>query len=56
MLLVGRLVERVVSCYPGVVFIVLGEVLPDLDCAVLEVFVNPDYVLATQQTCDLQRA
>lgn len=39
---VGRLVHRVVPRDPGVVLVVLGEVLPDLDAPVLVIPVAPD--------------
>lgn len=42
-LLVGGLVQGVVAGNPGVVLVVLGEGLPDLDGAVLEVLVDPDW-------------
>lgn len=41
-LLVGRLVQWVVASDPGVVLVVLGELLPNLDSAVLEVLVDKD--------------
>ena len=39
---VGGLVERVVPGYPFVVFVVLGELGPEPEDAVLVVFVVPD--------------
>ena len=42
MLRVCRLVHRVVTSNPLVVFIVLRELLPEPDKSILEIFVNPE--------------
>lgn len=45
MLWVARLVHGIVSSNPGVVLVMLSELLPEPDRAVLEVFVVPELSL-----------
>jgi len=40
---IGRLVEWVVASNPFVAFVVLGELRPEPEDAILEVFMVPDY-------------
>lgn len=39
---IGRFVENVVSCDPGVAFIMCCELFPKPNRAILEIFVNPE--------------